>query len=95
MIRVYNEEERFPKKMSSKTIKPNRINLQYFTCPICKRQGNYIEDEHETICQCGCVITTSYPYTAGQKFKTLSDFQIENKNKKINEKMKKRWKKWK
>ena len=75
---------------------PQTVNINNFRCPQCHTKGQYIKEEQETYCtKCGLIITTSYPYTAGQKFKTLSDFQIENKNKKINEKMKKRWKKWK
>lgn len=66
-----------------------------YTCPQCKNQ-TYIQDidKSETYCEkCGLIIQTAYPFTAGHKHKTLSDFQIEKINKKQNERMEKRWKK--
>lgn len=50
------------------------INLQKTECPICQNKGNYTTD-FETYCnKCGCIITTPYPYTAGIKHKTLTEY---------------------
>ena len=76
---------------SKKTIQPKSINLDIFQCPICKRIGQYHKDDYETTCECGLVLLTSYPYTAGIKFKTISDHT--NKTKK--QKKKRRKTKWK
>jgi len=53
-------------------------------CPQCQHR-NYETDPHkaETYCKkCGLIIITSYPYTAGKKHKTISDYTKNNKRKK-------------
>ena len=70
-------------KMSKQT-----NNLDKFKCPNCNRTGQYIKEEHETFCECGLVIIASYPYTAGQRFKTISDYQIEEQERRTDKKWK-------
>ena len=73
---------------SKKTTHTISIQLDKFTCPICKRTGEYHKDDYETTCECGLVITTAYPYTAGQKYKTLTEYLQEQKK----ERRKQKWK---
>ena len=66
-------------------------SLQNYTCPNCNNIGQYTTEEEETICdKCGLVLITAYPYVAGKRHKTISDYQIEQKNKQIRRKRK--WK---
>jgi transcription initiation factor TFIIIB Brf1 subunit/transcription initiation factor TFIIB len=77
--------------MSKNTVKAN-IN---YRCPTCNNTV-YIKDINtgETYCKkCGLIILTPYPYVAGQKHKTLSDFQIEKEDDKKLKRMMKIWKK--
>lgn len=53
----------------------------HLTCPNCKTQNQYEEDEKGDIycSHCGLIITTSYPYVAGNRVKTLNDIIIDER----------------
>lgn len=59
-------------------------------CPECGVKGDYeYDDNEEVFCShCGLVIQSPYPYSAGMKFKTLTEILLEEKIKRIN---KARW----
>lgn len=59
-------------------------------CPECGEKGDFEQDDNEEVycVHCGLVIQSPYPYSAGFRFKTLTEI-LEDKR---NEKMKiKRW----
>ena len=82
--------------MSEKnTVKLKRINIKNFSCPICNTIGEYETDNNEeTYCiHCGCIIDSPYPYTAGIRYYTISDFITIRENKRKEERWKRKWKK--
>ena len=52
-------------------------------CPYCGKKGQFVEDEKEDIycTYCGLIIQTNYPYVAGFKIKTLTEFLLETEEK--------------
>lgn len=60
-------------------------NLQ---CPECEKIGDYVKNsDGEIYCiHCGLVIKSPYPFTAGIRFKTLTEILDEKELEKINEK---------
>ena len=56
-------------------------------CPACENKGQYEENEDGEICckNCGLVIKSQYPYTAGIRFKTLTEMLDDKKNEEIEE----------
>jgi len=51
-------------------------------CPECENEGEFEKDDNEEVyCKnCGVVIKSPYPYTAGIRFKTLTEMLEDNKN---------------
>jgi len=47
-----------------------KINYQKIECPICHHTGEYTKTDYETICSCGYVLITPYPYVAGKRINT-------------------------
>lgn len=56
-------------------------------CPECENKGEYEKDHNEEVyCKnCGLVIESPYPYTAGIRFKTLTEMLEDKKNEEIEE----------
>lgn len=50
-------------------------------CPECENKGEYEKDDNEEVyCKnCGLVIESPYPYTAGIRFKTLTEMLDDKK----------------
>ena len=67
------------------------MKLKNLKCPNCKSKGEYETDANlNTYCKkCGLVVHSAYPYTAGIRHMSLSDFDIE-KQKIIDKKILKR-----
>ena len=43
-------------------------------CPNCQNKGDFISEDEEVYCEhCGLLIQTSYHYTGGIRFKTLTE----------------------
>ena len=60
-------------------------------CPICENKGNYMRDEEEVYCaHCGLVIQTPYHYTAGIRFKTLTEILDDERNKRLENRRRRR-----
>ena len=59
-------------------------------CPDCENKGEYERDDNEEVycIHCGLVIESPYPYTAGIRFKTLTEILDDKRNEK---KENKRW----
>lgn len=55
------------------------MNLKNLQCPECKTIGEYYTDDNlNTYCKkCGLVVHSVYPYVAGIRHMSLSDFDIE------------------
>ena len=51
-------------------------------CPECEKIGDYVNDDNDEVycSHCGLVIKTSYPYTAGIRFKTLTEILEDERN---------------
>lgn len=77
--------------MTQKTIKTQTINYKKFPCPTCKQKGQYTTDKqgNKYCTHCGTIIDSPYPYDAGIRHYTISDYLIQYKN----ERMVKKWKK--
>ncbi len=54
-------------------------------CPVCGVKGDFMRDDNEEVLcnHCGLVIESPYPYSAGIRFKTLSDILLDEKIKRI------------
>ena len=54
-------------------------------CPDCESKGQYERgDNEEVYCKnCGLVIESPYPYTAGVRFKTLAEILQDKKDEEI------------
>ena len=59
-------------------------------CPECENKGDFERDDNEEIycTHCGLVIKSPYPYSAGIKFKTLTEILDDKRNER---KENKRW----
>ncbi len=59
-------------------------------CPNCENKGDYeLDDNEEIVCiHCGLVIKSPYPYSAGIRFKTLTEILDDKRNER---KENKRW----
>ena len=59
-------------------------------CPLCGVKGDFMRDNNEEVfCNhCGLVIESPYPYSAGIRFKTLTEILIDKRNERIE---KSRW----
>ena len=57
-------------------------------CPECENKGEYEKDDNEEVyCKhCGLVIKSPYPYSAGIRFKTLTEMLEDKRNEEIEEK---------
>lgn len=70
-----------PKTRVSGTIPNRKLPPRNKTvCPSCHTTGKYKTDKRgETYCtQCGLIIDSKYPYTAGNRYWLLCDFKYEN-----------------
>ena len=57
-----------------------KTSLQNYKCPQCQTIGQYTTEEEETTCnKCGLVLITPYPYVAGIRHKTISDYTTKEK----------------
>jgi len=54
-------------------------------CPECENKGEYEKDDNEEVycIHCGLVIKSAYPYTAGIRFKTLTEILDDKKREEI------------
>lgn len=55
-------------------------------CPDCGVEGDFERDDNEEVycVHCGLIIQSPYPYTAGIKFKTLTEILDEKRNEELN-----------
>ena len=61
-------------------------------CPDCGEKGDYQRDDNEEVycIHCGLIIESPYPYTAGLRFKTLTEILDDKRNEELENK---RWRK--
>ena len=59
-------------------------------CPECRVRGEFgVDDNEEVYCtHCGLVIQCPFPYSAGIRFKTLTEILIQKRNERF---QKRRW----
>ena len=59
-------------------------------CPDCEVKGDFEQDTNEEVycIHCGLIIKSPYPYSAGIRFKTLTEILDEKRNER---KEKRRW----
>ena len=57
-------------------------------CPECDNKGDFMKDDNEEFycIHCGLVIESPYPYSAGIRFKTLSEILDDENDKEIKNK---------
>ena len=58
-------------------------------CPDCGIKGDFMRDDNEEVycIHCGLVIESPYPYTAGIRFKTLTEILDDKRKEKIEKKL--------
>ena len=61
-------------------------------CPDCENKGEYMRDDNEEVycIHCGLIIESPYPYTAGIRFKTLTEILDDKRNEEIDIKRRRR-----
>ena len=61
-------------------------------CPECENKGDFERDDNEEVycVHCGLVIESPYPYSAGIRFKTLTEILDDKRNTEIKNR---RWRK--
>lgn len=77
------------------TLKPKSIPAKkHLKCPYCHSIGEYETDNNlETYCKnCGLIIDSPYPFSAGKRYNLLCDFIFEQKQACEMEKWKKKTK---